>query len=132
MSASSNRDQIQTLKLYIKFNDAEWKTLMENIQTINKTIKDFDSLHCDACNDLKTRIVLEKDSKKMTRSKMTKQKIAKLQEYNLSVENQQGMMCLHCGQEMQDDCHCHEFDCFMCEPHNFCTKCYGITVYPSV
>lgn len=114
-------------KNIINFNDAEWNTLLQNLQIINNALKD-----CDACHNLKTQIVLLENSQRVRESKLSKSKVTQLEEYNCSVENQQGMMCLYCGQEMMDDCHCHAYNCYMCEPQNFCSECYGITVYAAV
>ena len=119
-------------KFHIHFNDNEWNTLLVSMRDINDAIKTYDVPNCDVCNNLKTQITLQKDSRRTTESKLSKKKIAKLREFNVNVENQMGMMCLYCGQQVEDDCHCHEFDCYMCEPQNFCSKCYGITVFPAV
>ena len=120
------------IKFYINFNDEEWNKLLENMQTINESIKGCEKSDCDVCKNLKTPIVLQKKTDRKFESKLSKLKRAKLQQYNFTVENPQGLMCLYCGQETQDDCHCHAYNCFMCEPENFCKKCYEITVYPAV
>ena len=116
-------------KNIINFNDTEWSALLQKLQIINNALEEKD---CDACHNLKTKIVLLENSNRIRESKLSKSKVAQLEEYNCSVENQMGMMCLYCGQQVEDDCHCHAFDCYMCEPQNFCSKCYGITVFPAV
>lgn len=114
-------------KSYINFNDEEWTSLQAKMGDISAAL-----IECDVCQNLKRPVVLLKDSKRVTESKLSKKKIAKIQEYNLTVQNQMGMRCQYCGQEMLDDCHCHAYDCYICEPQNFCSKCYSLTVYPAV
>ncbi len=113
-------------KSFINFNDEEWTSLQSKMVNINAAL-----IECDVCHNLKTPITVL-DDKRTAETKLSKKKIAKLLEYNLTVQNQMGMMCLYCGQEMLDDCHCHEFDCCVCEPQNFCPKCYGLTVCAAV
>ena len=113
-------------KFYINFNDEEWNTLMQNMHTINTALKE----DCNVCHNLKKPIHVTKD-KKMTNTKLTKKRLEEIQEYNCEVQNQLGLMCLYCGVEgyMNDDCHCHRYDCRICEPDNFCTKCHKMIVY---
>ena len=113
-------------KSFINFNDEEWSCLQAKMGNICAALID-----CDACNNLKRPINVLKN-KRTAETKLKPKKVAKLQEYNLTVQNQLGMMCLYCGAEMHDDCHCHAFDCEICEPHNFCEKCHALTVYPAV
>ena len=111
----------------INFKDDEWKGLFSMKGNINAAL-----VECEVCHNMKSPLVLPKDSNRVVETKLSRKRKAKLEEYNLTVENQMGIMCLYCGQETQDDCHCHAFDCFICEPDNFCSKCYNIIVYRAV
>ncbi len=113
-------------KSFINFSDEEWISLQAKMGSICAAL-----INCDACNNLK-RPILVLQNRRTAETKLKPKKVTKLQEYNLTVENQLGIMCLYCGVEVHDDCHCHEYDCFFCEPHNFCAKCHRLTVYPAV
>ncbi len=113
-------------KAFINFNDDEWATLKNEMENICTAL-----VNCTLCNNLKKPIVVKND-KRIGDSKLSKKKMLKLQEYNLTVQNQLGMMCLYCGVEMHDNCHCHAFDCEICEPQHFCPECNVISVYPAV
>ena len=113
-------------KRYINFNDDEWTTLLDKMPKINNTL----FKECEECYGIKTPIYLEVD-KRMKRSKLTKKQLATVLSHNATVQNQLGLTCTYCGCEgyMQtDDCHCHRFDCQLCEPNNFCSKCTSLTV----
>ena len=110
-------------KSYINFNDEEWISLQAKMGSICAAL-----IECEVCHNLKKPITVL-PNKRVKESRLKPKKIAKLEEYNLTVNNQQGIMCLYCGAEVYDDCHCHQYDCFLCEPHNFCSKCNLITVY---
>ena len=45
-----------------------------------------------------------------------------------------GLTCTYCGVEgyMNDECHCHRYDCNICEPDNFCSCCASMLVYPAI
>ena len=113
-------------KSFININDGEWSCLQTKMGNICAALID-----CDACNNLKRPIVVLQN-KRMAETKLKPKKVTKLEEYNQTVDNQLGIMCLYCGAEVRDDCHCHEYDCSVCEPQNFCTKCHVLTVYPAV
>ena len=115
-------------KSYINFNDSEWATLMEAIPAINTVLND--AMDCNVCQNLKRPIYVTKDNR-MADTKLTKEQLEDIQEYNIGVQNQLGLTCTYCGVEgyMNDDCHCHRYDCRICEPDNFCTKCHKMIVY---
>ena len=89
-------------KSFINFNDEEWTSLQAKMGSICAALID-----CNVCNNLKKPITVL-PNRRVTESKLKPKKVTKLQEYNMTVQNQLGMMCLYCGAEMQDDCHCHE------------------------
>ena len=115
-------------KSYINFNDSEWATLMEAIPAINTVLND--AMDCNVCQNLKRPIYVTKDNR-MADTKLTKEQLEDIQEYNIGVQNQLGLTCTYCGVEgyMNDECHCHRYDCNICEPDNFCTKCHNMIVY---
>ena len=86
-------------------------------------------IDCDECHGVKTPIHLTVD-KQMKKTKLSKRKLASVLEYNVGVQNQLGLMCTYCGVEgyVNDDCHCHKYDCSLCEPDNFCNECLTLTV----
>ena len=118
-------------KSYINFNDSEWATLMEAIPAINTVLND--AMDCNVCQNLKRPIYVTKDNR-MADTKLTKEQLEDIQEYNIGVQNQLGLTCTYCGVEgyMNDECHCHRYDCNICEPDNFCSCCASMLVYPAI
>lgn len=102
---------------HINFNKDEWMKL--HALDINNAL-----VECD--HGQKSTIIV--DSQKRIPSTLTAKQVAQLQKYNCGVQNQLGLMCLHCGSEKYDNCHCHTYDCKECEPQNFCNKCDELTV----
>ena len=133
-------------KYYINFNDDEWTTLLDIMVKINNMLfcqlprpipligdisdeptskrNDFNE-----CHGVKRPIHLTVD-KRMKKTKLSKKKLATVLEYNVGVQTQLGLMCTYCGVEgyHHDDCHCHKYDCSLCEPDNFCNECLILTV----
>jgi len=68
--------------------------------------------------------------KQMKNTKLSKKRLATVLENNIGVQNQLGILCAYCGVEgyYSDDCHCHKYDCSLCEPDNFCKVCLTLTV----
>ena len=103
----------------INFYDEEWTALLEKMSAINNML--FGDLEpkridCDECHGVKTPIHLTVD-KQIKKTKLSKRKLASVLEYNVGVQNQIGLMCTYCGVEGydNDDCHCHRYDCSLCE-----------------
>jgi hypothetical protein len=113
-------------KSIINLNDDEWAILQKEMDHISNAL-----IECKLCNNLKRSIIIQKD-KRIADSTLNKKKVEELKKYNLTVQNQLGMRCLYCGVESRDDCHCHEFDCEVCEPQNFCLQCHAMTVYSAI
>ena len=40
--------------------------------------------------------------------------------------------CFYCYEKLDIGCHCHLYDCKICEPSSFCIKCGGLKLYPHV
>ena len=43
--------------------------------------------------------------------------------YNMEVQNQERLKCFQCAGFMIDGCHCHIFECAVCNPEHFCPVC---------
>ena len=116
---------------YTNFNDDEWAMLLEKMNSINTMLND--AMDCNVCQNLKRPIYVTKDNR-MAGTKLTKEQLEDIQEYNIGVQNQLGLTCTYCGVEgyMNDECHCHRYDCNICEPDNFCSCCASMLVYPAI
>lgn len=114
-------------KTYINFNEDEWTTLLESMEDIKL------SRECDVCHNLKKTTKVTKDNK-MTDTKLTKEQLDDVHDWNCGVQNQLGLMCTYCGAAgyMNDECHCHRYDCKICEPDNYCSSCSSLVIDPAV
>ena len=110
----SNHLSILTMR-----NGQTWKQKMENINLVLRE-----------CHNLKRQIVVKNN--RMVETRISQKEVERIHQYNLTVQNQLGAMCTYCGEEIRDDCHCHEFNCKTCEPQNFCSTCHVIVVCPVI
>ena len=112
-------------KSFINFNDEEWSNLEAKMENINLALRE-----CNTCHNLKRPIVVKNN--RMVETRISQKEVERIHQYNLTVQNQLGAMCTYCGEEIRDDCHCHEFNCKTCEPQNFCSTCHVIVVCPVI
>ena len=111
-------------KNFINFNDKEWDSLLNQMESIKNALVD-----CTECQNLKRPLVVDKETKRMGETSLPQWKVRQIEEYNVTVQNQEGIVCLYCGDEIRDGCHCHKYDCKICEPQNFCFECDSMKVY---
>lgn len=119
--------QCNDFKTFINFHEDEWSTFVAKMPQINIAII-IEDIDCKVCQNLKKPIRVTKD-KRMMDTQLTNKKLQELQDWNCHVQNQQGIVCTYCGVEVYDDCHCHRYDCKICEPDNFCSSCASLLVY---
>jgi hypothetical protein len=102
-------------KHYINFNDLEWSRLLNKLPEIKKQLK------CKLCKRSQIQVL---QSGRIKLTKLTNEQYKRVILANAQVQNQMGLACTYCGVEgCLDGCHCHRYDCNVCEPDNFCREC---------
>lgn len=116
---------------FIHFNEENWQILLDNARKITHLLTNGKAPKCDTCKDVKFVISVDEKRREFD-TILSKEKLEKVEEYNMSVQNQLGLSCTYCGgANYLDDihqCHCHTFNCSFCSPENFCKDCESIIV----
>lgn len=131
---------------YINFNESEWSALLYTIPAIKSLQQDKDVpdtllpetdkrnrdklSDCTHCHGKLSAVITHGNLMHQT-TKLKENVYKNVRESNETAYNQMAYLCTYCGKSICDDCHCHRWDCKLCEPDNFCDKCEEIVVYKS-
>ena len=131
---------------YINFNSSEWSALLYTLPALDAALQGYDvpdtvrpeteikyrekQQNCTLCKGT-LKAVITHDNLMNKTTKLNQMEYESVQESNKTAYNQMAYSCTYCGKSICEDCHCHRFDCKMCEPTNFCDKCDEIIVYKS-
>ena len=109
---------------YINIFPSVWENLLKVIVEVNNIL--HDDAPCQTCaNQMK---FVKLFGGRLKESELTGPEQVEVENLNMNVNNQLGVLCDYCGNQHNGECHCHRVDCRQCSPGCFCGEC-GKCVY---
>ena len=119
-----------TYNVRINLAPEEWQSLVDALPFLDEKIPTDSIMSCNACQ--KKPIILHDG--KMQPTLLSEVSLAMVTANNEIAYNQQMYECEYCGGSPylleSIECHCHRYNCSICEPDNFCSTCGMLTIEP--
>lgn len=120
--------QGQVYSVYINLGDDEWNEFLAALDAIDIMFPPKKIAQCPSCDVVKT--VVPVVGGRMKESNLSPDDLQSVRLSNMEAQNQEAHRCEYCGGcDYNDICHCHQYNCRICEPANFCDTCGGNKVF---
>ena len=103
----------------ININEPEWDAFIDQLHKIDQKISPVGVKKCPECSSTKQLLKASKHLQEPIGDAERKEVVS----WNNEIQNQLGIRCEDCGQDVYGECHCHEFDCRQCNDQLFCRSC---------
>ena len=116
---------------YINLREHEWAVFLDIVHEIDEIIPTRAILPCPACHSMRKVMLVKHLGGRTQKTKLTPEQLAAVRENNAVSYNQLMLECEYCGVAMYDPerCHCHKYNCRMCESDNFCKTCGNCMIF---
>ena len=111
----------EVVSTFINLNDDEYQQLLSFLPEIDAIIPPVNTEQCECVK----RMVKLCTGQRMVETTLNEEQLQNVIQNNQDLGNQEGSQCTFCGahDRLDDTCHCHTYDCRLCEPKNFCDIC---------